>query len=94
MSDPEIRFATDDPPPADAERMKALAAAIINQQRAGFGPYADIRESKCPACEASGFNTGWGYWAFTCGAEIISDGTPAEPCGATKPPIDDSKGEG
>lgn len=51
---------------------------IEAQKRAGF-PAPDERVVKCE-CGAAGYNTGWGWWAFECGAEIISDGTVCEPC--------------
>lgn len=83
-----IRFAefTDEMPRSDdQERLDCLAAAVLNQQRAGFKSYVDTREAKCADCGASGFNTGWGFWHFACGMEILSDGEPGEPCGRTNP---------
>ena len=64
-------------------RIRCLAACLVNQQAAGFKHVIDLREAKCPDCDASGFNTGWGYWQFACGAEILTDGTPSKDCGET-----------
>lgn len=44
----------------------------------------DNRVVNCPDCNAPGMNTCWGYWAFTCGAEIMPDGEISEPCGQSK----------
>ncbi len=60
-----------------------LAACIAEQQAAGFGDYLDLRRPSCQDCGAPGFNTGWGYWRFGCGAEVLSDGEPGEPCGGS-----------
>lgn len=87
----EVGFMRDAAPDGDAvnladdPKMKLLATCIISQQAAGFrdkkdNPIADLRQSKCPDCGAPGFNTGWGYWMHACGAEILSDGEPSEPC--------------
>lgn len=66
---------------ADDPRIALLAGCVANQQRnAGFGLTIDIREAKCPACRAPGFNTGMGFWAHTCGAEYLASGETAEPC--------------
>jgi hypothetical protein len=65
---------------ADDRRLATLAVCIAHQQRAGFKNYLDLRVVKCPRCDADGFNTGFGFWRFSCGAEILSDGTPGEPC--------------
>lgn len=50
----------------------------------GWAPDADDlidrRVVNCPDCGAAGMNTCWGYWEFTCGAEILPDGEPNEPC--------------
>lgn len=66
-----------------------FVAAITESQtlaNKGWAPDAtdliDRRIVECPDCGASGMNTCWGYWAFECGAEILSDGEPSEPCGA------------
>jgi hypothetical protein len=67
------------------ERIACLATCVVSQQSAGFRNVIDIREAHCPDCTASGFNTGWGYWSFACGAEILTDGEPSERCGRTKP---------
>lgn len=67
----------------DQLRLNALAAAVVNQQAAGFGEYIDTREVHCANCGASGFNTGWGYWHFSCGLELLSDGEgECSPCAA------------
>jgi hypothetical protein len=66
---------------AQDERIALLAVCVASQQSAGFRDYIDLREAACPNCEAVGFNAGWGYWAFVCGAEILSDGEPCKPCG-------------
>ena len=63
-------------------KLALLASCIANQQKAGFKNVIDMREAKCAVCEAPGFNTGWGFFAFTCGAEILNDeeGTPSTSC--------------
>ncbi|MCP5087904.1 MAG: hypothetical protein GY952_14015 [Rhodobacteraceae bacterium] len=66
-------------------KLALLATCIINQQRAGFKNVVDLREELCPDCNAPGFNTGWGFLRFTCGAEILSCGEEAEPCGERHP---------
>lgn len=76
---------------ASDARLSLMAACVANQQRfAGFKSVIDIREAQCPDCKAPGFNTGMGVWLFTCGAEILSGGTPDVPCGNegrnTEPP--------
>ena len=63
-------------------RLACLAVCVVNQQAAGFRNAIDIREATCPDCKASGFNTGWGFWRFSCGAEILIGGEFGEPCGA------------
>jgi hypothetical protein len=83
-----FRFAKDDPADgtnlADDERLALFAVCIAHQQNAGFKTYIDARQVECPECNSPGFNTGWGYWAFTCGGELLSDGTCwSEPCGRT-----------
>ena len=69
---------------SDDVKMRLFACCVVSQQEAGFGSTIDLRETKCPRCDASGFNTGWGYWAFTCGAEILSDGTKSKSCEPSK----------
>lgn len=64
-------------------RLQLLACCIVHQQHAGFRGYIDLREVPCHDCGAPGFNTGFGYFLHTCGAEILSDGTQVEPCGTT-----------
>jgi hypothetical protein len=66
---------------ADDPRLALLAACVANQHTyGGFRDVIDARQSACPDCAAPGFNTGMGVWVFTCGAERLSDGDPAEPC--------------
>ncbi|MCK6440360.1 MAG: hypothetical protein L6Q71_09195 [Planctomycetes bacterium] len=67
---------------AESPDMRLLATCVVSQQRAGFRDVVDLRVCRCPDCNSKGFNTGWGYWLFSCGAEILSDGTPGEPCSA------------
>ena len=53
------------------------------QEAAGFkkhGCWPWPHEVKCEHCGALGLNTGWGWWAFTCGAEVLSDGHVDVPC--------------
>ncbi len=64
-------------------RMALLAVCIKSQQDAGFKHTIDLREGKCSDCNASGFNTGWGVFKFTCGAEILTDGEMTTPCPET-----------
>lgn len=64
---------------AEDETIALLAVCVAHQQAAGFKRYLDLRAIEC-ACGARGFNTGWGAWRFVCGAEVLSDGTPSEPC--------------
>jgi hypothetical protein len=77
-----FRFATEEHVPAatDQERLNCLAACIANQQQAGFKDYLDTREIHCETCGASGFNTGWGFFEFACGATLLSDGEGGDPC--------------
>jgi hypothetical protein len=58
----------------DDERLALLAGCIADQQRAGFGDVLDLRQIECPCCTAPGFNTGWGFWRHTCGAESHDEG--------------------
>jgi hypothetical protein len=69
--------------PTDGEREMPPEDFIVSQEKAGF-PAIDDRVVTCPGCKAKGWNTGWGYWAFLCRAEIMPDGDSAEPCGATQ----------
>lgn len=78
-SDGTVNLATD-------LRLSLLAVCVASQQGAGFKNYLDLREAPCPECKAPGFNTGWGYWMHTCGAEILSDGEISEACRARKEP--------
>lgn len=56
-----------------------LTECLDAQRKAGFKS-EDRREAKCPDCGAVGFNTGWGYWHFTCSAEILTCGEIDVPC--------------
>jgi hypothetical protein len=80
----EFRFAEHDknwPAADDQGRLDALAACIANQQKSGFGNYLDVREMKCGCCGSSGFNTGWGFFEFACGAtQINGDDDGGDPC--------------
>jgi hypothetical protein len=65
-----------------------FVAAITESQlqaNKGWAPEADSlidnRVVECPDCKAPGMNTCWGYWAYTCGAEVLSDGDQIKPCG-------------
>lgn len=83
--DHEIRFLKNDdgtPGLEVDERLALLAVCVVSQQAAGFKDVVDLREAHCPQCSAPGFNTGWGVWKFTCGAEVHTDeeGTFAEHC--------------
>lgn len=85
MSD--YQFAADDGAStnlASDPKIASLASCIANQQRAGFKTLLDLRQASCPQCRAPGFNTGWGYFAFTCGAEVSGDEMMA-PCSAPSP---------
>jgi hypothetical protein len=42
----------------------------------------DNRVANCPMCKAPGMNTCWGYWKFTCGAEVLTCGDVSESCKA------------
>lgn len=83
--------------PADSETpsldddpiISLLARAIISQQRAGFKDTADIRKFTCYRCKSAGFNTGWGFIAYVCGAEVLSDGEIDKAC-----PADGGNGNG
>lgn len=65
---------------ADDARLATLACCVASQQSAGFKDWLDLRQVPCPKCAAGGFNTGWGYWKFACGAEVCG-GDITEPCG-------------
>lgn len=70
---------------ADDPRIALIAVCVVSQQAAGFrdgdgNAVVDLREVKCQECGAPGFNSGWGFWRFRCGAEIMTDGEPAEEC--------------
>lgn len=59
---------------------KLLAECVVWQQRAGFGDVIDLRQIDCPACHSHGYNTGFGYIKFECGAEMLTDGEDSKPC--------------
>jgi hypothetical protein len=59
--------------------MSLLDECLETQKAAGF-PREDRRKIECRECGAPGFNSGWGYWRFECGAEILTDGTPDKDC--------------
>jgi len=97
--DVQFRFAVggqkdDDDSPfvnlADDERLTLLAVCVALQQAAGFKEYLDLRETYCVDCTAPGFNTGWGVWRFTCGAETHTDGELATPCGMLEAAMEDT----
>jgi hypothetical protein len=69
---------------ANDPKLALLACCVASQQTAGFRNVIDLREALCPECKASGFNTGWGVFRYSCGGETHNDdeGTWAEPCGA------------
>lgn len=65
---------------ANTPLMALFATCIVAQQDAGFGNVVDARQVNCQCCDAPGFNTGWGYWLFECGAERLTDGEIAVRC--------------
>lgn len=72
----------------DADFVTAITGSQIAANK-GWAPdmtgLIDRRIIQCPSCKAAGMNTCWGYWAFECGAEVLSDGEPCEPCGTPQP---------
>jgi len=80
-----VRFLSGDGDLSTDPRLALLATCIVSQQAAGFREAVDLRESKCPDCGSPGFNTGWGAWVFTCGAEWLTDGEPASQCTPSTP---------
>lgn len=60
--------------------IKFLAQCIVFQQRAGFGHVIDLRRATCSICKSCGYNTGFGYFKFLCGAELMTDGDESIPC--------------
>ena len=66
-----------------SEFVKEITGAQVDANK-GWAPdnagLIDNRVINCPSCRAPGMNTCWGYWAFTCGAEVGSDGDMSEPC--------------
>jgi hypothetical protein len=70
-------------------RLQLLACCVANQQAAGFKNVIDLRQLECPNCRMPGFNTGWGFARYACGAEILPDGTESERCsGFTEKTLD------
>lgn len=67
---------------ADEPRLALLAVCIAEQQHAGFRDHLDLRQAACPDCNSPGFNTGWGYWLFVCGTEILTSGDVDKSCKA------------
>lgn len=67
--------------------MTSLFEACLDSQRnAGFKT-EDRRVVQCPSCGADGYNSGWGFWHFECGAEILTSGHADAPsCGAKDKP--------
>ena len=68
----EYRFWEMPEAPADP-KIKHLAACVADQQRAGFKDLIDLREVQCPDCGAPGYNTGWGFFSYLCGAEAVGE---------------------
>lgn len=77
----EIKFLEGEGDQSADERLALMAACIVNQQHAGFKNTVDLRQATCHDCGAAGFNTGWGFYKFACGAEVTSGGESSEPCG-------------
>lgn len=82
MNDFRDRIIPNDNP---AHPVSGLPADFVNaitesqvQANKGWAPdnegLIDNRVAHCPVCAAPGMNTCWGYWAFTCGSEVGSDG--------------------
>lgn len=59
--------------------MTLLDECLSSQKNAGF-KFEDRREEPCPLCKAKGFNTGWGYWKYECGAEVLTSGEIDQEC--------------
>ena len=57
---------------------------LASQKSAGFRR-KDRRAVNCPTCSAFGYNTGYGYWAFECGAEILTSGEIDKDCPVITP---------
>jgi hypothetical protein len=69
--------------------MNELALALtcgFLQAQAGFRE-PDMGSGACPNCRMIGFNTGWGYTRFACGAEILNGAEPEwdKPCPTPTP---------
>jgi len=60
-----------------------ITSAQVHANR-GWAPdnhgLIDNRVAECPSCGALGMNTCWGFWLFTCGAEVMPDGEISKPC--------------
>jgi hypothetical protein len=67
---------------AMSDKTPILNECLDSQKRAGF-KFEDRRKVTC-RCGASGYNTGWGWWRFECGAEVLSDGNIDVPCSKTE----------
>lgn len=83
LTDPGYQFAAPGRGMADAAtdpRIALIGVCVASQQVAGYGFLIDLREAACPTCRASGFNTGLGFWRYTCGAEILTSGDVDRPC--------------
>jgi hypothetical protein len=61
-----------------------LAMRCAHMQASAGLKKPDVRIFNCPYCNAPGFNTGWGYSAFDCGAEILSDSEVSTECPSQK----------
>lgn len=57
-----------------------FATCLLSQQEAGFGDTVDARQVDCPTCGAPGFNSGWGYWSFACGGQMLTSEDAAATC--------------
>ncbi len=57
-------------------KLLLLAECIADQQTAGFGNVLDLRQAPCPECGAPGFNSGWGFFRHTCGADVTNGEDP------------------
>jgi hypothetical protein len=61
--------------------MTALFEECLAAQKIAGFEQEDRRTANCPQCGAHGYNTGWGYWAFECGAEALTrSGDIDAPC--------------
>lgn len=64
------------PNAAEDPMIRLLCENVVSQRLANFHykgePLVDARRFSCPSCGAAGFNSGWGYCVFTCGAEVTN----------------------